>query len=627
MSYLMVGTAGHIDHGKTSLIKAITNIDADRLKEEKKRGITIDLGFAYYETNNGKKISIVDVPGHEKFIKNMIAGATGIDVVLLVISAEEGIMPQTKEHLDIISILGCKKIILTLTKIDLVDSEWLSFLKEDIKDYLSDTIAQDCEIFEVSSHTGKGIKELKNRLEKLVEEINEEVENESVRLPIDRVFSVTGFGTVVTGTLHNGIIDTKEPLVIYPHNVDIRIRNIQVHEESKESAYKGQRVALNVVPSKKIQIVRGDIIATKDSLTSSMIINCKFKHLSSSIRPLENWTRIRFYHGTNEILGRIVLLDKEVINPGEDGFVQFRLESVISTKMLDKFIVRLYSPLETLGGGIVLEPNALKAKRFDKKVINSLTNKLSGDNKDIIINHLDTKNFESIDNISSDIGIDKNKVKEIIKELTEENKIIVIDNYILSINSKERIKDNIINILYRYHNEKPFSPGMQKEELKSRLFKEIKQKGYDIFLDILVTENIIKILDSFICNYDFEISISDENSKVISDIYSKYVDNLINTPDKSSYYEVYSQRLVDDIFDYLLYTKKIVKLSEQTYLSKENYEYIINTIINRIKENGKITVSECRDIFDTSRKYVILILEHMDNIKLTKRDENDRVLF
>ena len=365
MKNIIIGTAGHIDHGKTTLIKALTGRNTDRWEEEQRRGITIDLGFTYFDLKNGDRVGIIDVPGHERFINNMVAGVVGMDLVMLVVAADEGIMPQTREHMDILGELGIEKSILVLNKCDLVEEDWLELVKEEIKEELEGTFLEQAPIVEVSAATGQGIPELIEVIERLTaEEVVEKDVNTIPRLPIDRVFSLSGFGTIITGTLLAGTISKEDNLQVYPIGKECKIRNIQVHGQDVEKCYAGQRVAINLSNVKKSELRRGCVLAPPNNMKNTMLLDVKLNVLPSSMRVLTNHTRLHLFTGTSEILCRAVLLDKEEIGPGESGFVQLRLEEEIALRRGDKFVVRFYSPMETIGGGIVLEPNPKKKKRL-----------------------------------------------------------------------------------------------------------------------------------------------------------------------------------------------------------------------------------------------------------------------
>lgn len=389
MKHVIIGTAGHIDHGKTTLIKALTGRNTDRLEEEQRRGITIDLGFTYFDLPGGGRAGIVDVPGHEKFINNMVAGVVGMDLVLLVIAADEGIMPQTREHLDILSLLGIKKSIIVLNKCDLVDEDWIELVEEEIREELAGSFMEQAPLVKVSAATGAGIQELVQVIDNMArEEVEEKDINTIPRLPIDRVFSLPGFGTIVTGTLVSGIISKEDVLEIYPLGKECKIRNIQVHGEDRKECLAGQRVAINLSNIKKSEVKRGCVLAPIDRMKITDLLDVKLEILKSSMRVLTNHARLHLFTGTSEILCRAVLLDKEELGPGESGFVQLRLEEKIAVRRGDRFVVRFYSPMETIGGGVVLEPNPKIKRRFREDAIEELKRKESGSITDIVEMHV-----------------------------------------------------------------------------------------------------------------------------------------------------------------------------------------------------------------------------------------------
>lgn len=350
MKNIIIGTAGHIDHGKTTLIKALTGRNTDRWEEEQRRGITIDLGFTYFDLKNGDRVGIIDVPGHEKFINNMVAGVVGMDLVMLVVAADEGIMPQTREHMDILGLLGIEKSILVINKCDLVDEEWLELVEEEIKEELEGTFLEDAPIVEVSAATGEGIPHLIDVIEQMTaKEVEPKEINTIPRLPIDRAFTLSGFGTIITGTLLTGSISKEDVLEMYPIGKECRIRSIQVHGQDVDRCYAGQRVAINLSNVKKKEIARGCVLAPPNSMKNTMLLDVKLNMLPSSMRVLTNHARLHFFTGTSEVLCRAVLLDKEDLGPGESGYVQLRLEEEVALRRGDKFVVRFYSPMETIG--------------------------------------------------------------------------------------------------------------------------------------------------------------------------------------------------------------------------------------------------------------------------------------
>jgi selenocysteine-specific elongation factor len=468
MRNIIIGTAGHIDHGKTTLIKALTGRETDRWEEEKRRGITIDLGFTYFDLPDGGKAGIIDVPGHEKFIKNMLAGVVGMDMVLLVIAADEGIMPQTTEHLNILNLLGVENGIVVMTKCDMVEKEWISLVKDDIRESLRLTFLEDAPIVEVSSKTGYGINNLMHAINSLAENSVEERElNTIARLPIDRVFSITGFGTVITGTLITGILNKGEEVEIYPVNKLCRIRNIQVHSSDAEKAYAGQRTAINLSNIKKTDIYRGCVIAPVNSMKNTKMLDVKLNLLKGSKRVIINRSRLHLYTGTSEILTRLVLLDRDELRPGESCYAQLRLEEEIAVRRGDKFIVRFYSPMETVGGGEIIEPVPMKRKRFDEDLIEELKVKEKGRGADVIEKIIkETKDFISASALAKTTALTEAEVKESIEILEEEEKISLFtvknEKYVWHKCYEIETEEKLEKYLFTYHKENKYAKGAKK---------------------------------------------------------------------------------------------------------------------------------------------------------------------
>ncbi|RKD27952.1 selenocysteine-specific elongation factor [Caminicella sporogenes DSM 14501] len=630
MKNIIIGTAGHIDHGKTTLIKALTGIETDRLKEEKKRGITIDLGFAFFKLPNGRRAGIVDVPGHERFIKNMLAGASGIDLVLFVIAADEGVMPQTQEHLDILSYLDVKKGIIVLTKCDLVDEEWIKLVAEDIKERVKGTFLEDAPIVEVSSINGKGLDKLKSIIMEMTEEVEEKKCNVPCRLPIDRIFTLSGFGTVVTGTLIEGVIEEKQIVHIYPKGLEAKVRSIQVHGESVNKAYAGQRVAVNLTGIKKEDIDRGDVLAAPNSMKSSMIIDVKLNLLKTSNRKVENWNRLRLYHGTKEVLCRVVLLDRDELYPGESCFAQLRLEEEISSKYGDKFVVRYYSPLETIGGGVILDPNPPKHKRFREEIISELESKSKG-NKENIIEKIILKfsdKYPDIDFISIQSGISKNEIENIIDKLVKDELVIKFsENTFVHRDYINNLEEKLIKLLNDYHSKNPLKPGLSKEEVRSRLFSNIKGKLFDEIINYYSNLGTVKVVNKYISLKEFNIELSESQKALKDKILKIYLENKFKTPTIDEIFKMLNIQGKDrDIIDLLINMGFLIKISDNIILHVDNYNYAKNTLKEFLVKNKEITLGQFRDLLNTSRKYAIPLLEYFDYIKFTKRVEDKRML-
>lgn len=635
MKHIIIGTAGHIDHGKTTLIKALTGRETDTLKEEKERGISINLGFTFFDLPSGRRAGIIDVPGHEKFIKNMLAGISSVDLVLLVIAADEGIMPQTREHFEILQLLNVKKGIIVLTKADMVDQEWLEMIREDIKNEFKNTFLENAPLHAVSSKTGSGIQELIAEIDKATEQVEAKDTEGHFRLTVDRVFSVSGFGTVITGTIISGRINEGETVEIYPSNVVTKVRGIQVHESPVKFAEAGQRCAINLANVKVDEITRGDVISKENLMEPSMIVDASLYYLKNAEKPLENRQRVRLYHGTSEILCRVILLDQEELNPGVSGYVQLRLEAPLTAQRGDRFVIRSYSPMETIGGGVIIEPVSKKAKRFDSGYIEEIKIKESGKSENIIENTVYnlSESFPEVSSILKSLGKNEEAIEDKLNELVKDRKVVKLTSldkaiYVHNKYLKEKA-EKLEEILIKYHNDNPLKAGMPKEEVKNKIFgKSIKQKTYDEILNIFAERNNIRINSTFIANYNFEINYTKEQLRIKDKIEAaftegkymppKYEDLLPGEKDKKNFKMVY---------DSLLDTGVLVKASEDCIILKEYYEASKSMVVEFIKENQSITAAQARDLFNTSRKYAVALLEHFDNIKLTKRLEDNRVLY
>ncbi|WP_053956997.1 selenocysteine-specific translation elongation factor [Inediibacterium massiliense] len=630
MGHIIIGTAGHIDHGKTTLIKALTGVDADRLQEEKKRGITIELGFAHFHLPSGKTAGIIDVPGHEKFIKNMLAGALGIDIVLLVIASDEGFMPQTQEHLDILSLLEIKKGIVVLTKVDLIDEEWLDLVKEEVKEKIKGSFLEDAPMVSLSATKGDGLEDLI----KIIDEMTYTTEAKDMhlpfRLPIDRVFSIAGFGTVVTGTQMEGIVHVGDLITLYPQNIQVRVRNLQVHGKNVDTSYAGQRVAMNLANIKKEEIFRGNVLAQVRSMESSMMIDVKMRLLKHTNRILKNRDRVRLYHGTSEILCRIVLLDREELNPGESCYAQLRLEEEIVVKRGDHIVIRFYSPMETIGGGIVLEANPMKHKRFKQDTIQSLQTKEEGKNEVILeeIVKRFSSQFENIDFYKMQTGISKEETLNVIEILVRDNILIKFaENIILHRSYVEKIEEKMMDILNEYHHKNPLKVGMLKEELKNKIFNQIKSKLYDEMLQYFIGKKTIQQYDYFIALYDFKVQYTKEQEKIKNEIEKIYLESRFRPPSiQEIFKDIKNQKQYAQVLYGMIDIGILVKIDENIWMHVKNYQQAIEITKNYIKENGSITLGEFRDLLNTTRKYALPILEIFDQRKITKRVGEKRVL-
>ena len=631
MKNVIVGTAGHIDHGKTTLIKALTGTDTDRLLEEKKRGITIDLGFTHFDLPSGRRAGIIDVPGHEKFIKNMLAGIGGIDIVLLVIAADEGFMPQTQEHLDILTILEVKKGIIVLTKVDLVDEEWLSLVQEEIREKVKDTFLKDAPMIPVSSVKGQGLKSLVERIDLYTEETEEKNVSIPFRLPIDRVFTMSGFGTVVTGTLIEGSVHEGDQMTIFPKEITGKVRNLHVHGKNVKTAYAGQRVAINLSGVKKEDILRGNVAAEQNSMKGTMMIDVKLNMLKHGDRLIDNRDRLRLYHGTAEVLCRIVLLDREEIKPGESCYAQLRLEEAIVAKRGDHFVIRFYSPMETIGGGVILEPNPIKHKRFRMDTLEELKVKEEGSPEQILEKVISRFNntFENISFYATQTGLSESTIQTMVDKLTD-NKIIrkFSGTVPVHIDYLAKLEEHIIKVLQNYHSNHSLKIGMSKEELRNKLNVKIKGKLFDELLDHFVSNKIIRLHSNLIALANFEIKYLPEQLLILEEIERQYLESEFQTPSPEDFLSnKKNEQNYKEVLEALIEKKQLIKISEDILLHIEHYEKAKEMLMQFIKENGEISLSEFRDLIQTTRKYALPLIENFDQNRITKRVGEKRVLY
>lgn len=637
MKNIIIGTAGHIDHGKTTLIKALTGRNTDRWEEEQRRGITIDLGFTYFDLKNGDRVGIIDVPGHERFINNMVAGVVGMDLVMLVIAADEGIMPQTREHMDILGLLGIEKSIIVLNKCDLVEEEWLELVKEEIMEELEGTFLENSPIVEISAATGQGIPNLIDTIEKLTaEEVVEKDINTIPRLPIDRAFSLSGFGTIITGTLLAGTISKDDSLQMYPVGKECKIRSIQVHGQDVDKCYAGQRVAINLSNVKKSEISRGCVLAPPNNMKNTELLDVRLNVLPGSKRVLTNHSRLHLFTGTSEILCRAVLLDKEEIGPGESGFVQLRLEEEIALRRGDKFVVRFYSPMETIGGGVVLEPNPKRKRRFQPEVIEELKRKESGSSEDVIEMHV--KNYgETMVTLTELAKLTALSMEEVVEDVNslEEQGIVKVfrmkkDTYVWHVAKEQQIRQELTKVLRVYHEKYPYRYGMKKAEVHMTYMKKVKLNVFDMYMEMLEQQEAIVRYQEYLQLPEFEVAkdaVYEKVKKTAEKAFEKAQFDFVRFSEIS--FGNIDASVVDDIVLLLMDEKFIVKIEENIYTLKTIIDHAEEVIRARLKENPLITIAEVRDLLGTSRKSAKPILEYMDSIKVTKKNgtESERVSF
>lgn len=623
MKHIIVGTAGHIDHGKTTLIKALTGVNTDRLGEEQKRGISIELGFSHFDLSEEERIGIIDVPGHEKFLKNMLAGVAGMDMVMLIVSADEGVMPQTREHLDILDMIGQKKGMVVITKIDNVDEDFLMLVEDDIRESIQGTFLEDAPFVMVDSLSKKGFDHLIETIKILAEEVEGRNENAPARMFIDRLFTVKGFGSVVTGTLVEGTINIDDEMLLYPDETRVKVRGIQVHGQQASTAYAGQRVAINVAGVDKEKIERGDTLAAPGTMTPTMMIDCKVKILPEASKDVEHWDRIRLYHGAREILGRIVPLEGKTIARGQESYAQIRLEENFACKVGDRIILRAYSPMETIGGGMILDANPSKHSHADDSMVESFQVKEAGEPKDIVESYLmQAKDFVDHKEIIEKLSVSEKELVEIKNNLQEEGKILAMGNHLIHMKNMENLADKAVQLLDSYHEQNSLKKGISREEFKSRMKISLRTKDYDMLIEELTKMKPIVEDKAILKKEDFEITYSPEQEKIKRDILDRLkkeglepslVKDYIDTPTKQT------------VMDGLMEQDLIVRVSDELFYDKKTIEKLTEEVKEILKSQNEISMNDIRDRYNLSRKFSIALLEYYDRIKITRRVGDKRL--
>ena len=631
MNNIIIGTAGHVDHGKTCLIRALTGIETDRLREEKKRGITIELGFAYLDLPDGGRAGIIDVPGHEKFVRNMLAGAGGIDLALLIVAADEGVMPQTVEHLGILSLLEIQHGIIVLTKIDTVDEEWRELVAEDIRQQVQGTFLQDAPLIPVSSYTGEGIEELRQEIFRQIEKLGGKKLDTPFRIPVDRVFSMEGVGTVITGTMIEGKLQEGAEVMLYPGEKLGKVRNIQVHSRSVDTAYAGQRVAVNFSNLKKTDIQRGDVVAPPGSMHTTMMVDVRLNMLKEADRSIKNTSRLHFYHGSREVLCKAVLLEQEALEPGQSGYAQLRLEETVALKAGDHFVVRFYSPLETVGGGVVLDPSPQKHKRGDAAVLESLAILEKGTLKDKIEQGVKEGSpaYRPLDFVAVQFGASKEEAEQLAGQLESEGKLVKITaGLYLHQSFLERQGKRLSEILRQYHTANPLKEGMKREELRSRFLPQQEQAVADGLLDYYARVERIKFTNGMASLFKFKVKVDEEAARMTEAMETIYrqagyapptTDEVLGQMGKD-------QKKAQQVHAALVGSGTLVRMDAQMCFHREAYDEAVRQIVEQCRAQGQITLAEVRDLLGTSRKYAMAILDTLDREKVTKKVGDVRVL-
>lgn len=629
MKKIVIGTAGHIDHGKTSLIKALTGIDCDRLKEEKERGITIELGFAHYRFGDDLLMGIVDVPGHEKFVRHMVAGAWGIDMVLLVVAADEGVMPQTKEHIDICELLGLDRGIVAITKKDLVDEDMLELVREDIKDFLKGRPLDGVPIIPVSSTTGENIDALKDAIIKIANEVHEKSKDGIFRLPIDRVFTLKGLGTIVTGTCISGHISVGDEIEIYPLNKYTKVRNIQTYHEDAGEAMAGERVALNLQGIEKNDIERGTIIGRPNTLLLSNRIDATFKYLKLPYKPIKSDTVLRFHIATAQEEARLVILKKDIIEPGEELFAQFVFKKPVVVLPGDRFIIRGSYAIQTIGGGNILDIMPQRHKRKAQILDSHYAILTEGSISDKTEYHVLKGGYAGIPSKTLSILLGRNEtgINKILDDLKQKGKVKSVGKTLIHMDRFNAYKDMLKSYVEDFQIKNPLKVGLSKEELRTRLPK-VEPAIFQTALDQFIHQGLIETDKDKVRLK----GVSQSNVENFSAIREAFLTKLLKyglTPPglKGLASELEQQeKHIKDIAERLVYEGKVVKIKGDMYFHKDIIENVKQHVTDFLKKNKEMSPSDFKTIFDISRKYTIPILEYLDEIKLTIRSGDKRVL-
>lgn len=630
--HFIIGTAGHVDHGKTALIRALTGAETDRLQEEQARGMSIDLGFADFQLPSGRHAGVIDVPGHERFLKNMLAGAGGIDLVVLVIAADEGVMPQTREHLDILNILQTRKGVVAITKADLVDEEWLELVQEDIRAALKGTFLAHAQMVPVSSITGAGIQELKALLDRMAEEVPTRTIVGPWRLPIDRVFTIRGFGTVVTGTLTAGVARVGDKVEVLPAGLESRVRSLQVHGLSCDFAEAGSRVAVNLAGLELEEVHRGNVAAPTGTYRATQALDARLEVLESCPRPIKNRTRVRVYLGAAEILARLNVLDAETIEPGGEGLVQLRLETPTIAAKGDRYVLRFYSPMETIGGGSIIDPSPVRHKRFDASVLENLTIKEMGTPEELIAEAVQRSGITPVgpQAIAQQLGMPVDEVKSLIAGMTERGELeqLGAETYVHQ-HRLDAAEHQVLGALATYHQAQPLRAGMSREELRSRLSRQLDAKGFTMILGRLEASGAVATEGGRVRIAGHEPQFTEEQRRMVDAIEAGLLRDQFNSP---TFEEIRTSaglpaKPAQEVWEALIDNGVVVRIAAEVFFHRKAVAEAVARVRAYLQENKSMTAAQFRDMVGTTRKYAVPLMEHLDAIRVTRRIGDARELY
>jgi selenocysteine-specific elongation factor len=632
MKQVVMGTAGHIDHGKTQLIKTLTGIDTDRLKEEKERGITIDLGFAHLRFANDTEVGVIDVPGHERFVRNMLAGVGGIDLVMLVIAADEGVMPQTREHLAICQLLQIKDGLVALTKTDLVDEDWLALVTEDTREFLKGTFLEGKPIVPVSAKTGRGIDELKRVLETLIACVPPKQLEGKFRLPIDRVFTIRGFGTVVTGTLFSGSIRVEDRVEIYPKGIEVKVRGLQVHNASVPEAVAGQRTAINLQGIEKMELERGDVLGRPGEFFPTFMLDAFLQHLPEAPRPLRHRARVRLHLGTSEIMGRVILLDRDELAPGEEAYVQFRLEEPAIALPRDRYVIRSYSPVQTIGGGVLLDVQPTKHRRGETGLATHFQLLAEGSPEEIVAHHLKQAAHEGlrVSEFLPRTELPEARLRQVAASLQQSGRVRAVTadmGWYLHAEAFSALTSALRNQLTTYHRQNPLKPNISIEELRAKV-RGLEERVCLLALEQLRQQGEVVVERDRVRLATHQVALDDARERIIRELETELLTAGYQPPRVEEVFEKLKVGKGHDklLLQVLLDQGQAVRLKDNVVFHRTNLAKAEALLVQFLREHREITPIEFKDLLGVSRKFAIPLLEYFDSQKITIRVGDKRVL-
>lgn len=630
----VIGTAGHVDHGKSTLVKALTGIDPDRWEEEQRREMTIDLGFAWLHMPDGREVSLIDVPGHERFIKNMLAGIGGIDAALLIVAADEAIMPQTIEHLAILDLLGVSQGIIVVTKVDLVDHEWLTFVSEEIREHVTHTTFATAPLIPVSARQGHGIDTLLHTINQVLDHLPSRITAQGIPyLPIDRAFTLSGFGTIVTGTLSGGPLHLGDEIEIVPSTLRGRVRGLQTHQQKREVAYPGSRVAANITGISHHDVTRGQVLTNPGILHPTNVLDVHVRLVKDAPKALEQNMAVDLFVGATEVSGRVTLLDHEELTPGSSGWLQLRLERPIAAMAGDRYILRLPSPSSTIGGGTIIDTHPSRHRRFRSEVIQSLEALARGQPADLVQRALSHTMLCTWPELVKTSKLDDQNVLVGVQELLQQESIMVLSpsgeilpavatdiissiGWVILAETWKTLSANLTRTIHQYHQRYPLRRGMPREEVRSRL--KVKQAELDVILQQAITQQLV-------CVHDRSVSLPNHHPK-LSDKQQQIVEQLVYTM-ATSPYSPPTPSVEPELLGWLLEQNHLVRVSEDVFFLPDAYTEMVQWVRHHLSQTGGISVAQFRDHFQTSRKYALALLEYLDSSKITRREGDIRVLY